>query len=226
MRCHEYEDLLQGRLDGQPIEADGLEQHLTECPSCRQLAQVAKSFEEGLKQLSSPVPPANLRGRIVAAVLADRHKPSVSTTRPMWAAVALAASILILALGVNAWFPQESTSKPTFVKRQEKASNVEVMANKESPSLRKSFTEASDAVTNLTASLAGETRKQAELFWKAAGPENLSPIPDLTPDRLSDSLYPAAASLQETGKGVSEGFVTVAKSAQQAVSYFVRGLTN
>ena len=77
MNCLECQELLQRRLDGEPLaDSAALEQHLRVCPTCREQHQSAQLMLDGLRAVPPPPTPAYLGPRIVAAVVRDQRVQS------------------------------------------------------------------------------------------------------------------------------------------------------
>jgi len=92
-------------------------------------------------------------------------------------------------------------------------------------SLGQSALEARSAVAALTDGLAAKTRTQARLLWTAATPfDPVSTGAFPTVGEMEQPLEPAAQSLRESGRGVSDSLAAVTSSARRAVSYFLREL--
>src|SRR5271166_2631567 len=70
MNCPECLELLQRRLDRVPIAPDtALEQHLAQCPLCRERHLAARRLLDALQGAPPSVPPAGLASRVVATAL-------------------------------------------------------------------------------------------------------------------------------------------------------------
>ena len=91
------------------IERAAFARHLAECPSCAQ--EVAELTETAgrLADVSTTAPPAHLRGRVLEEIartrqLPPRPSPSTRVARPWrrWAAGAVAAAVVLLAVGAGA----------------------------------------------------------------------------------------------------------------------------
>ena len=212
MNCLECQDLLQRRLDGEPLaDSAALEQHLRVCPTCREQHQSAQLMLDGLRAASPPMAPEYLAPRIVAAVVDQRMQ--LRLRRRVWTGVAVAASLLLMALAGYLWLPTDRNDPgPDVIGKKDNR------PKHEAPSLGRSIEEARAAMTNLTEQLANKTKKQAQLILAAANPMDLS-LPPAPPLEVPAD---AARSLQQAGQGVGEGVQTVARSARRAMNYFAR----
>ena len=105
--CDRALELISAGLDGAltPEEKDWLEKHLEHCPACRALAAEFSALHQLLPTLA-PEPPAELKGRVMDAVRAEKTVPFHDQTRKkpwrrpihwqQWAAV---AAVVLLAVG-------------------------------------------------------------------------------------------------------------------------------
>src|SRR5262245_5989505 len=101
MNCLECQELLQRRLDGEPLQDRAeLDRHLVACPECRERHAAAQVLADGLKLLPRAAPPEGLAQRLAARVLGDR---AVRLRRRVWGGVALAASLLLAAMAGYLW---------------------------------------------------------------------------------------------------------------------------
>src|SRR5438270_872680 len=99
MQCHECHDLLQRRLDGEgPVDSVELGRHLAQCVSCRGIYASSELMLKGLKVLPAVALPAQFSQRMAGLVLADRQHRRRRVRARVWVTVALAASVLIMAL--------------------------------------------------------------------------------------------------------------------------------
>src|SRR5262245_61748900 len=94
MNCPECDDLLQQHLDGAGPDRAALGRHLAACPDCRDRHAAAQRLRDGLRLFAPPVPPADLAGRIVAGVLAQR-RAALRFRRGLLAVAGLAAGLLL-----------------------------------------------------------------------------------------------------------------------------------
>jgi len=100
MNCLESLEILQRRLDGAPAAPDAaLEQHLAQCPVCRERHAAARGLLEALKAAPRPEPTSARTSRLLAAVLRDRQRRRIRLRRSLYVTAALAASVLIM-LGI------------------------------------------------------------------------------------------------------------------------------
>src|SRR5262249_44656577 len=221
MNCLQCQELLQHRLDRQPIEdSPTLEQHLADCPECRLWHGAAQRLEDGLRRLAPPCPPAGLTERIVARVLADRQvtvrsRPRLfAVTAP---AAALAASVLLLVLARS--FRPTPHAQPA---PEQDPALVQPLSPPAPPSLTASVAEAGEALTALTRRTADETVGSTRLLW----PVVTAPLPREEPGEMPPPLDPTARSLREAGQGLSTGLEPVTDSARRALGLFLGEIPN
>jgi hypothetical protein len=206
MNCLACQDLLQRRLDRQPIEGGpDLEQHLTACAACRRLYGAALRLEEGLPRLAAPCPPVDLARRIVAAVLADRQVQQRRRRLFVAAAgvTALAASLLLMVVARSLWPPVPAAP--------------EVVESPPPPTPREAFVEAGEALAALPRITADETVGSIRLLWPVVTPPPMEDPADLPPP-----FDPTARSLREAGQGLSTGLEPVTNSARRAFGLLLR----
>src|SRR5262245_2648331 len=80
------------RADLDQSEAEGLEDHLSLCPDCANLAATEQRLDLALGRAMRDVPvPAGLKGRLLAAVA----RPAFSWRRRLIAGAAIAAALLV-----------------------------------------------------------------------------------------------------------------------------------
>ncbi len=226
MNCLECLELLQGRLDGEAVgQGPEMRQHLAECPSCREQHLAAQLLLKGLQNWARPPLPAGLADRTVSRILQDRLQRRWPWRYRFSVTVALAASLLFMAVTGYLWLPT-----PPVAPEQAKGPAALVPMEPEpvappGPPLHQSVEEARVAVTSLTERLAEKTKEQAQLLWSAAPPLEVNAMPALAEmANLEEPLAPAAVSLRQTGQGMSEGLQVVARSAVRAVDYFFKEL--
>jgi ferric-dicitrate binding protein FerR (iron transport regulator) len=209
MNCPECHDWLGRLLDGENLASlPALEQHLASCPDCRKQHQAAQALLDGLRGLPRPLANADLTPLIVARVLADRLARREKWRRRVWTTAALAACLMLMTLAGYLWFPNKN-KEPHAKKIPEK----EIPAG---PSLAESVEKARVAFSSWTERITEKSKEQARLLLSAA---KLESPPMSLPETPLDP-----ESLRRTGQGASEGFQTVAQSAQKAVAYFFREL--
>jgi predicted anti-sigma-YlaC factor YlaD len=211
MNCSESQELLQHRLDGEPIaDRAGLDRHLAECAECRSLHAAAARLEEGLQVLLPPMPPARLQSAIVSAALDDYS--ARKGQRRLWlvgSAVAAAVLIAMLNLALVHW--RGVPSGPT--------SPGPIVATQPEKGVRDNVAEAGSAVVSLTLRTADETREQTRLLTEALPMGTPLPALDANPPALD---APVQTVLQEAGQRVSSGLEPVTSSARRAFSMFLR----
>jgi predicted anti-sigma-YlaC factor YlaD len=215
MNCPEAQAWLQRRLDGEAPDGAALEGHLAACPACREAHAAAQRLLDGLRRRVAPQPPADLVGRIVTGVLADRARRRLRR-RLLYGAglsTALAAAVLLAVWLVSPARPRPGGTDSGTV------AGGSVPPKAAVPSLQDQVSAAGLAVAALTRRAADETVGTTRLLLPdvslpaAREPEPAAPAP-------GDS----ARSLQEVKQGVSAGFEPVATSARRAFSLFFREL--
>jgi predicted anti-sigma-YlaC factor YlaD len=224
MNCSQSQDLLQRRLDGEPIDdRAALDEHLAVCAECRSLHTAAGQLLDGLRLLPALAPPTMLGTNIVAAALEERRS-RVLKQRLWMAGAALAAGLLIAVL---MGFSGKSSSTTGLIVTEVVTPDPEPIEKMPrevptAPSLRGSVAEAGSAVVSLTRRTADETREQTRLLTEAL-PMG-TPLPGL--EAVPPALDPPVQSvLQETSQRVSSGFEPVTSSARRAFSMFAREVT-
>lgn len=212
MNCTESLDLLNQRLDGDPLaDRAALEQHLRSCRDCRELHAAAGGLEEGLRLFPMPRPRPGLSDAIVAGVLADR-RARIRQRRGWVAALAVAAALLVAVfLGAGGWQTHEQTARVS--------DGFKVAAPAESTiSVRESVSEVGSALASLTQRTANEAVGQSRLLL----PEVL-PAPPLTESPMVQlELDPTTASLKQAGQGVATALDPVTTSARRAFGMLLR----
>jgi hypothetical protein len=219
MNCPECHDYLQQRLDGTPpVDRTALDQHLADCPQCRQLHAAAHLLDEGLRLLGSPAPPGDFTRRIVAQVLTAQR--TARFRRRILAGFALAASLLLATLAGYFWMTTQTPTSSTPPPVVEHKPGPKVKPPEPAPSV---LEETRTAAVSLTTRLAGRTIEQARLFWKAAPSVIVPPVSSLPP--VAEPLDPAAQTLREASQGVSAGLEPMTTSAWRAADMILRELT-
>jgi hypothetical protein len=217
MNCPECQELLQRRLDGEPLlDRTELNQHLAACPECRERHAAAGLLEEGLRLLPRPTPPAHLAQRTAEQLIRDRLMRL--RRRRVWASLALAASVLLAALaGYFALWP-EGQKQPVAVAPPAKKDPPP----RDGPTLRQGAQEARQALGALADRVGDQLRDQGGLFGFAAPLQFVSTdsLPQVS--LLLQPLNSTSEGLRQTGEGLSAGTKTVGNSARRAFSYFLR----
>jgi hypothetical protein len=222
MNCLDCQEYLQRLLDGESIADAAFEQHLAECPPCRERHVAVRRLLDGLKAMPHAAPPPDLAARVVARVLHLRERRRVKLRRSLYVTAALAASILIMLVFAYFRQPAGSDGKPDLgplVKDSPRKDIVPppippVAEKKEKDQQPRSF-------AALTGRLADKTLDQAKVFWTVANPVEGMPIGDLPNVK---ELDPAAQPLRQAGQEVGESFEAVSHSARRAFDYFAREL--
>ncbi|MCI0463847.1 MAG: zf-HC2 domain-containing protein [Gemmataceae bacterium] len=216
MNCPECQELLQRRLDGEPLlDCAELQQHLAACSECRERHAAVARLEEGLRLLPRPTPPAELAQRTAEQVLRDRR---VRIRRRVWVGVAIAASVLLVALtgylGLWPWGqPQQVVIAPPEKKEPPEP---------EGPTIREGAQEAREALAALVDRFADRVREQGGLFDVAAPIQYVSTDQLPQVNLLTQPLGSTTQGLRQTNEGISAGARTVGNSARRAFSYFLR----
>ena len=111
MRCDEFEQRVHQLLDErQPVHADrSVAEHAGACPRCQSLLDAYQDLWDGLDLLDPPPLDAEFATRVVVAVPLARPPRQVPRWLP-WAAMAIAASLLVLATA--AWWQRHFETAP------------------------------------------------------------------------------------------------------------------
>ena len=203
MNCHDFHELLQGRLDGEAfVDSAALRAHRHGCGACRALEAAARRLETGIQLLRYPEPSSDLSERIVATVLA--HRRARRRRRLLLRASSALAACLLVAVLLGVWLNQR-TQEETPVPSPPIA---RVTPRPEAPGVGPSLRESMTDVAQLTIRRADETVR------------NL--LPDSSPNAAVPSpLTASAASLRESGNSVSAGLEPVTDSARRALNLFL-----
>lgn len=215
MNCAGSNEWWQRGLDGEPIPRDvavELEQHLAECPSCRQLHGLANLFAGPRLAFDRPMPPADLAGRLVRVVQTDRRR---RRQRQLMGLVAVAASFVIAAVVYHGLPFTESGSPTPTIARHDAPSTIHA-TTATTPGLDRSVQEAGSALVSLTRRTADKTLADGRLLL----PDVRPPAPVASPALLERTLETPAASLRQASIGLSNGLEPVADSARRAVQLF------
>ena len=230
MTCSEIHDLLQQRLDGEPIaEGAVLDRHLAACSACRELVASANRLEDYFRSLVSPTPPADLSQRILARWL-EEHRQQARWRRRLLTSVAIAAALLLaLFLGYQSWRPKGETesgrndemanqnhSSPRFAP----SPSPRIAAAPAESSLNRNMEEAGSALVALVNRTADETVGQGKVLLPTTMPA--PPLPDA--EAWQQTLEPPVESLREAQQNVALGLEPVTNSARRAVNLFWREL--
>lgn len=223
MNCTEFHDLLQRRLDGEPIaDRAALDQHLGACPDCRLLHATAGRLEDGLRLLTLPLPPLGLATTIVGSVLDDRRR----RLRRRWVvAAALAASLLVAVFLGSAsawWVPVQSVRVVGPIKANLPDAIVKgpTEGSASAPSVRGSLFELGSAFATLTRRTASETVGQGKLLL----PDALPATPLTDSPAVQVQFDPPAQSWKQATDGVSAALEPVTTSTRRAFGMFLRDM--
>jgi len=208
MNCQDSQELIQRMLDGEVLPSSSeLADHAHHCAVCRDMHTAALVLRGALAILEPPEPPSYLAPRIVAGVLAER-KAQRSWRKRYGARMALAASVMLLLLGV--WMAPRS-AKPV------PAPAVPVVAKKTEPppTLRRMASETGESV-------AVDLRKTADEKVKQTGQVLGALVGPIKPDTTVSTPTPPSDPLRGTREGVSSGLEPVSTSAQRAFKLFLK----
>ncbi|HYT89234.1 MAG TPA: zf-HC2 domain-containing protein, partial [Gemmataceae bacterium] len=200
MNCLECQELLQRRLDGEPLtDRAALDQHLAGCAECRERLAAAQRLMEGLRGLHYPAPSADLAQRTTDRVLQDRLRRLRLRRRVGWL---LAASVLLATAAGSFW---------AFTSSPQTAVVVVVSRARETPvvppvPLGQTIGGAREALAGLLGRLAEKTREQTALFRDSAAPlqfVSTEALPRV--NLLTQPLDSATQGLRQAGEGTAIG---------------------
>lgn len=226
MNCHDCQEWLQRRLDGEAVEDAVVAGHLADCADCRSRLDAAQRLLEGLRWLTPPQPAAGFAQRTLALVLAERR----ARLRRRWAGsmVAMAASLLVVAL--VGWNLSRDTDHGAAVadgapKPEKKTQEIEKPQVKDTPkvvppaaepSLRETLQQASTAVGQLTDRLWQTTRDQADVWRDVTAPWEMARL-DLSPKAPGGPRRPGQGK-----SGMTAGLQTVAGLTKRGLGFMLR----
>lgn len=217
MKCHECQELIQKRLDGDAVASEALEQHLSECPDCRERNAAALMLLEGVKQLPRPSLAPDFASTLAAEIVRDRRQRMEKMRRRLVLTFALAASVVIMLLVAYAWMPRTPVDVPQpkddFVKQAPKKDDS--IKKKDEPIAKKA--EPRSPLSGLTDRVADATRDHARVVLAAA---NLNDV-DKLPVKDLPALDPG---MREAGQEVTDGVRAVTRGTRRAFDFFAREL--
>jgi hypothetical protein len=204
MSCLRSNDLLQRRLDGEPIADPILNAHLRECAECRARFAAATRLETGLARLTLPTPPDGMSARLTRRLGAEARAMRRGRLLRRTLAAALAASLLVAIavwqlLGLGGRPPEPGLKEPAPIVRHDP----------EPIRLQEKMVQAGESMVAVLDRAVDQTRK---VLPQMSGPELADPMP---------SLDTPAQALREAGQGVGAGFEPVAASARRAVGLLI-----
>ncbi len=216
MNCLECQELLQRRLDGQPVpDRAALERHLAICVDCRERHAAAGLLLEALRTPSQPQPSLDLAERTAALVLRDRRARQFR--RRLWTGLAVAASLLLAVAGYY-WFNPSRTVPPLAKAPPPKQQEPPPKAD---PALHRSIGEAREALAASLEKFAEKVRDDAQVLQGQSFQfVSVGGVPGVNP--LTQPLDSTAEGLRQSRHGASAAMRTVAGSARRALNYFLR----
>ena len=215
MNCLECRELLQKRLDGEPVVAAALEQHMNQCAKCREQHAGALRLLEAMKALPNPKLAFGFTQALVAQVMQDRRQRLQKIRRRVFVTMALAASVLVMLMLAYYWLPPLSRNNEP----QPKSPFVEVPKEKPLPKEPKESKkqEPRNALTALTDRWADTTRDHAKVVMVAANLDGMDRLPAVGALAVSPSV-------RDAGQEVSDGVQTVTRNARKAFDFLAREL--
>lgn len=224
MNCPDCLDYLQNLLDGTDIPPPAaLEAHLAGCTDCRSWFAAAQRLRQGLRCQAVESPPGHLTAMIVNAIMSQRRLRQLRRLLVGGAAVA-AAVLIALLVGYRGGHqpapmpgPQAFQASPR--QNEKRPPTPEPFA---APSLGSSVDAARSAMAALTGDLSARTKRLLGSAGTPLEPNSIAALPAV--EELEKPLRPAAQSLRDSGRGVSDSLAAVTVSARRAVSYFLREL--
>ncbi len=215
MNCLECQELLQARMDGEPIAADALEQHLNECASCRDQHLAAQRLLEGLKELPAITPDPGFARALAATIIQDRRQRRDKTRRRVFLTAALAASVMLILFAAYYWFPRTPTE--TIVVKDQPKKQAPPIKEKTPEQIEKA-PEPRSPLTPMMDRWADATRNHAKVMLAATNLDVVENLPAV------DNLPPIDPGVREASQEVSDGVRTVTRNARRAFDFFAREL--
>jgi hypothetical protein len=209
MNCLDCQELLQKRLDGEPVAGESLEFHLSQCATCRERHAAALRLLEGLQHLPTPKPATDLTATLVASVLRDRRQRRERVQRRVLVTMGLAASILLMLLAAYWWIPRGANNAPKPPEHVERPRPAPEPKTHVEPKKH----EHKNPLAALSERWADATRDHAKVVMVAA---NLDAVDRLPPVKEIPGL--------EAGHEVSDGVRTVTRGARRAFDFLAREL--
>ncbi len=209
MNCLECVEILQKQLDGANVPGETLHAHLATCDECRERFAAAELLRAALKTKPRPQLTANFAQQMAARVVRDRLKRRTRLRRSLFVTAALAASVLFVFLFIT--WSQPSPVNPGPVAKQDdtKKPPPAPVPDPKQDDTRQAFASYSERIV-------GKTREHARILLTAANPLEQLPAGTLA------NLDPAAESLIEASRDVTDRVQTVTHSARRAFDYFAR----
>ncbi|MSQ93631.1 MAG: hypothetical protein EXR98_03640 [Gemmataceae bacterium] len=213
MNCLECQELLQNRLDGERITApEALDQHLSDCATCRQQHAGLARLLECAKQLPTPKLPANFAAQVVHEVMRDRRHRQDKMRRRVFVTAALAAGILLMLLAAYRWIPRDLQQPPIVENRP----SNRIPEKKALPTPQKN--EPKNAFASFAERLADTTRDHAKVVQVAIHFDAVEKLPSV---KEIPMLEPG---VREASQEVTEGVRAVTHNARKAFDFFAREL--
>ncbi len=219
MKCHECEELLQKRMDGDgKASSAAIEQHLSECAACREQHTAALRLLDGLKQLSAPKLAPDFAKALTAKVMQDRRHRQEKMRRRVVLTMALAASVMLMLAFAYFWVPRMPPLEPrpneNLAHKKDELKNVPVpkQHEDEKPTLKE---EPRHPLAALPERMESTTRDYAKVVLAAADLDGMGKLP-------VQNLPPLNPGMREVGQEFSDGVRVVSRNASRAFGFFVR----
>jgi hypothetical protein len=217
MICHECQELLQRRLDGEAMDQAVVAEHLEKCAACRTLFAAAQRLVDGL-QLSTAAVPPRLAERVVVRFARQR----TARLRRRWAAVAIgvAASIVFAVLLLRNGLNRPADVPYVEQKDQEPPAKLvsvnqgEPPATAKEPALGETVQQGRAALERINREIWAKTREQADLWRDMTAPWETARL-ELAPKRTPR--------VDQAQPGPTTGWQTVANATRRGFSFMLQG---
>ena len=215
MNCLDCQELLQRRLDGERIATDAaLDQHLSQCATCREQHAAALRLLDGLAALPKPKPSAGLAQALTVKVLQDRQQRRAKWQRRVVLTMALAASVMLILLSALYWLPRPPAELPIAKDDPKK----ELPEKPPIPEHHAKQPPTRSPLTPLMDRWADATRDHAKVVLVAT---NLDAVENLPAVEHLPTIDPG---VREASQEVTDGVRTVTRNARRALDFFAREL--